>query len=500
MGVRGEPGTAAPARPVPYFAWGPLGAVVAVQAVLLTVLSGRYGFHRDELYFLVAGRNLDWGYVDQPPLTPALARLAVELFGPTPTGLRVAATACGVLTVLLAGLAARELGGGRAAQVLTAAATALSTFVLVVTHMLSTTSVDLVVWTALAVVLLRLTRTGDGRWWLVAGLLAGIGLQNKWLVLLLCAGWAVALLAVGPRAVLRSPWLAAGALLALLVALPSLVWQATHGWPLLGLASGISDADGAENRILLVPLNLVQMSPVLVPVCVAGALRVWRDPDLRWARAAVLVYPVVLLATLVLGGKSYYALPPLIVLLAAGAQPTVEWLARGTPGRRTSAAVAATLGVAGSAVIGLPLLPPAALGPVLAVNQEAGEQVGWAEFVDTVAVAWYVLPPSERSDAVLLTSNYGQAGAIDRYGPERDLPTPYSGHMSYADWGPPPESATGPLIVVGGVAEAFPDCYPLAVHRAPDGVQNDEDGTVISRCPAPGSWAEVWPALRRGYS
>lgn len=479
----------------PTFARLGVAAVLAGQAVLLTAFSGRYGFHRDELYFLVAARRLDWGYVDQPPLTPALARLAVEVFGDSPTGLRVVATLCGLATTLLIAVAARELGGGRGAQVFAAAATALSTYVLVVTHMLSTTTVDLLIWTALAVVGLRLTRTGDGRWWLAAGLVIGLGLQNKWLVLLPCAGWLVGLLAVGPREVLRSRWLPVGVLVAVVVAAPAVVWQAAHGWPLLTLASGISGSDGGENRLLFVPLQLVQLSPVLVPVFVAGALRVWRDPSLRWARAAVLVYPVVAVAVLVSGGKPYYALPPLLVLLAAGAQPTVEWVSR----NRIGAGVAAALGLAASLVIGLPTLPPSALGPVLAVNQEAGEQVGWPEFVRTVEVAWNVLPPSERDTAVIFTSNYGQAGAIDRYGPERDLPGAWSGHMSYADWGPPPESATGALLVVGEAVDRFDGCYPLAVHRTPDGVDNDENGTVISLCPPPASWAAVWPSLRHGY-
>jgi hypothetical protein len=365
--------------------------------------------------------------------------------------------------------------------------------------MLSTTTVDLLVWTALAVVGLRLTRTGDGRWWLAAGLVVGIGLENKWLVLLPCAGWLVGLLAVGPREVLRSRWLPVGVLVAAAVAAPAVIWQAAHGWPLLTLASGISGSDGPENRLLFVPLQLVQLSPVLVPVFVAGALRVWRDPDLRWARAAVLVYPMVAVAVLALGGKPYYALPPLLVLLAAGAQPTVAWLARGSAVRRTWTAVAAAVGIAMSAVIGLPTLPPDRLDPVLAINQEAGEQVGWPEFVRTVEVAWNVLPPSQRADAVIFTSNYGQAGAIDRYGPEHDLPGAWSGHMSYADWGPPPESATGALLVVGEAVGRFDGCYPLAVHRDPQGVDNDENGTVISRCPPPASWAAVWPSLRHGY-
>jgi 4-amino-4-deoxy-L-arabinose transferase-like glycosyltransferase len=480
-------------------AWGPVGAVLGVQALVLTALSGRYGFHRDELYFLTAARHLAWGYLDQPPLTPALTGLAAGLFGPSPVGLRVVATLCGLGTVLLVALIARELGGGRGPQVFAAAASALGTFLLVVTHMLSTTTVDLLVWTGLALVLLRLTRTGDRRWWVPAGAIAGIGLENKWLVLLLCAGWAVALLAVGPRAVLRGGWLAVGVLVALVVAAPSLVWQAVHGWPLVTLASGISAEDGAENRILFVPLQIAYLSPVLVPTAVAGFLRTWRDPGLRWARAGVLVYPVVAVVALVLGGKPYYVVPPLLVLLAAGAEPMLAWLSRGSGARRAWSALAAVVGVVVSVVIGLPVLAPAELGPVLALNKEAGEQVGWPEFAGTVAGAWDALPAADRATAVVFTSNYGEAGALDRYGPELGVPQPYSGHMSYADWGPPPDTADGPVLVVGSVAARFVDCTTLAVHHSPDGVDNDEDGVVVSRCALPAPWSRLWPTLRHGY-
>jgi 4-amino-4-deoxy-L-arabinose transferase-like glycosyltransferase len=480
-------------------AWGPIGAVLGGQAVVLTALSARYGFHRDELYFLAAARHLAWGYVDQPPLTPALAGLSAGLFGATPVGLRVVATLCGLGTVLLVALIAREVGGGRGAQVFAAAASALGTFLLVVTHMLSTTSVDLLLWTALALVLLRLTRTGEPRWWVAAGAVAGIGLENKWLVLLLCAGWAVALLAVGPRAVLRSGWLAVGVLVALAVAAPSLVWQAAHGWPLVTLASGISAEDGGENRILFVPLQIAYLSPVLVPTAVAGFVRVWRDPGLRWARAGVLVYPVVAVVAVVLGGKPYYVVPPLLVLLAAGAAPTLAWLARGSTARRVWSALAAVVGVVVSVLVGLPVLPPAELGPVLAMNSEAGEQVGWPGFAGTVATAWDALPEAARATAVVFTSNYGEAGALDRYGPGLGLPQPYSGHMSYADWGPPPDTADGPVIVVGEAAARFTGCTPLAVNHTTDGVDNDEDDVVVYRCALPAPWSQLWPALRHGY-
>ncbi|MGH3994011.1 MAG: glycosyltransferase family 39 protein, partial [Pseudonocardiaceae bacterium] len=310
------PSTQAPVTtatgPLPRFGWGPVGVVVVVQVALLTVLSGRYGFHRDELYFLAAGDHPAWGYVDQPPLTPLLAWAVTALFGDSPSGLRVASTLIGAATVVVVALAAREFGGGRGAQLLTAAGTALSTYVLVVTHMVSTASTDLLVWTVVGLLVLRALRSGNGRWWLAVGAAVGVGLLNKWLVLLLVAALGASVLAVGPRRVLRSGWLAAGVGIALLLAAPSLVWQASHGWPQLTVATGISAQDGMENRVLFVPQQLVYLSPLLVPVWVAGLVRLWRDPQLRWARGFALAYPVLCVEILLLGGKPYYAVPVLL--------------------------------------------------------------------------------------------------------------------------------------------------------------------------------------------
>lgn len=427
--------------PLPRFAVGVVGAVVAVQVAVLTALSARYGFHRDELYFLAAGEHPAWGYVDQPPLTPLLAKMATTVFGDSPSGLRVVSTMIGAATVVVVALVARELGGGRAAQALSAAVTALSSFVLVVSHMVSTATVDLLLWTVIGLLVLRLLRTGDGRWWVPVGAAVGVGLANKWLVLLLVSALGIAVLLVGPRAVLRSGWLAVGVGVAALLATPIVVWQAAHGFPLLTVAAGISADDGVENRILFVPMQLVYLSPLLVPVWIAGLVRLWRDPRLRWARALAVSYPVLCVELLILGGKPYYSVPLLVLLTAAGVEPALRWLGRGWLGRGHRASRRALVGavtvvaVAVSVLVGLPVLPAGSLnGPVLAMNKEAGEQVGWPAFAATVARAWQQIPPGQRSTAVIFTRNYGQAGALQRYGKQLGLPKPYSGHMSYTDW------------------------------------------------------------------
>jgi hypothetical protein len=479
---------------------------MAGQVVLLTVLSGRYGFHRDELYFIAAGKRPAWGYVDQPPVTPLVARAATAIFGETPAGLRVPVTLLGAATVLLVALAGRELGGGRGAQILAAVATALSAFVLVASHMVSTTSFDLLIWTAIGVLTLRLLRTGDGRWWLGIGAVVGAGMATKWLVLLLVAALGAAVLAVGPRQVLRTWWLAAGIGVGLAIAAPFVVWQATHGWPQLTVASGISGKDGAENRIMFVPQHLIYLSPALVPVWVAGLVRLWRDPGLRWARSIALAYPLLCAATFVLGGKGYYSVPLQLLLIAAGAEPTVRWLRDRTAWRVVAAAVTVPAVVI-SLLVGLPTLPADQLrGFVEAVNKEQGEQVGWPRFVDTMAVAWQQIPADKRATSVIFTRNYGQAGAVEHFGPERGLPAPHSGHMSYADWGPPDDGMTGQVLVVGGFVKyptaqrSLAGCRTVTVVDNGIGLDNDEQGTPIALCDGTtGPWSRIWPDLRHFY-
>ncbi|MET7284030.1 glycosyltransferase family 39 protein [Kribbella sp. NPDC005582] len=471
------------------FAARPVLAVAGALAVVLTALSGRYGYHRDELYFLVAGEKLAWGYVDQPPLTPLIARISTELFGNTPMGLRVFSTLASAATVIVIALLAREFGSGRGGQIVAAVCAAISGFLPGVGHIVSTATYDLLAWMLIAFFAVKLFRTDDRRWWLALGLTVGIALQNKYLVVLPVGALFVALLIVGPRRVLRSWWLLAGVVIAGLIALPNLLWQFQHDWPQLTVAGGISEDDGTENRIMFIPLQILQLSPVLLPIWIAGFRRLWK---LQWPRAVALAYPVLCVAVLAVGGKSYYALPLLYVLVAAGAEPTLSWINR----NRVSAVVAATFTAATSALFTLPVVPVSAVEFVLPVNKEQGEQIGWQNLTTTVAA---VIPPN----ATILAGNYGQAGALRRYGPAHNLPLAYSPHMSFADWEHPSDTATGPVLLIQqertpSFESHFPNCHQLTTVQNP--TPNEEDGTALVLCDAPTTpWSTLWPTLRRYY-
>ncbi|MGW7681803.1 ArnT family glycosyltransferase [Kribbella sp. NPDC054772] len=482
---------------VPAFAARPVVTVALIVGAVLTALSGRYGYHRDELYFLVAGHHLNWGYVDQPPLTPLITRISTTVFGDTVMGLRVLSTVSCVATVIVIALIAREFGSDRRGQLLAAICAAVSGFVLGVGHMVSTATYDLLAWMLIGLFAVKLLRTGDGRWWLALGLTIGIALENKYLVVLPVAALLVSLLIVGPRRVLRSWWLLAGIAIAGLIALPNVIWQFQHDWPQLKVAGGISDDDGTENRIMFIPLQILQLSPLLVPIWIAGFLRIWRT--LPWARSVALAYPVLCVVVLVSGGKSYYALPLLLVLVAAGCEPALHWIDR----HRRQAVAALVLAAVTSSVFTLPILPASAGDIVIPVNKEQGEQIGWPAFVANVATAWAQVPSAERSTATLLTGNYGEAGALVRYGDSHGLPMPYSPHMSFADWAQPPDSNTGPVLLVElertPIFEShFRNCEQVGTVDSI--VSNDEDGTALVLCEQPAEpWSTLWPKIRQFY-
>ncbi|TCC01306.1 ArnT family glycosyltransferase [Kribbella soli] len=481
--------------PVPAFAARPVATVALIVGAVLTALSGRYGYHRDEFYFMVAGRHLSWGYVDQPPLTPFIARVSTAVFGDTVMGLRVLSTLSTVAAIVVVALIAREFGSERRGQILAAVCAAVSGFVLGVGHLVSTATYDLLAWMLIGLFAVKLLRTGDGRWWLALGLTAGIALENKYLVVLPIGALLISLLIVGPRGVLRSWWLLAGVAVAGLIALPNVLWQFQHDWPQLTVASGISEDDGTENRIMFIPLQLLQLSPFLVPVWVAGFLRIWRQ--LRWARSIGLAYPVLCVVVLVTGGKSYYALPLLLVLVAAGCEPVLRWVDR----HRVKAVVGLVLTAVTSAVFTLPVLPASAADFVIPVNKEQGEQIGWPAFTESVAGAWGQIPSSQ--GATLFTGNYGEAGALVRYGPAHGLPAPYSSHMSFWDWSQPPDTNTGPVLLVEiernpGLESHFRDCNQVGTVDSI--VSNDEDGTALVLCAgAAEPWSTLWPKIRQFY-
>jgi len=475
--------------------------VAAAEFLLLVVTSNRYGYHRDELYFRVAARHPAWGYDDQPALTPLVGRFSEWMFGADPRGLRMLSAVAMALVVVLVALIARELGAGAAGQAVAALATAASAAAMAVGHLLSTTTFDVLVWVTLVYVVARILGGGDARQWLLVGLVAGIGLENKQLVLLLVVALACGCLLARRWDLARNPWPWSGAVLAFVLWLPNLLWQARHGWPQLELADKIGQEDPVGYRVQLLPFQFLLIGPLLAPLWIGGLWWLLRRPEARPYRPLGFAYVVLLVIALVTGGKPYYTMGFLLVLLGAGGVVAESWM-RDRRARKLALGAAIAVSAAVAAVITLPLVPVEDVHatPIPDLNEDAIETIGWPTFAATVGRVWNELPQSERSTAVVYASNYGEAGAIARYGRAHGIPRAYSGHNAFWRFGRPPDDAH-PIIVVGyhhreALRGEFRGCVLSA--RIDNGValDNEEQGAPIWTCATTTeAWSRLWPRL-----
>jgi hypothetical protein len=384
--------------------------------------------------------------------------------------------------------------------VLAAITTALSGY-LGAGHLDTTTEPDLLAWAVILWLLVKLLAGGDRRLWLAVGVAAGIGLENKDTLLVLGAGLAVGFVVTRHWDVVRSPWSWAAIGIALLIWAPNLAWQATNGWPQLAMARAIAGY-AADNRAQVVPLLWLFTGPLLFPVSAAGLAWVLRAKAAAPWRATGIAALVALALVVGSGGKAYYAIGTVPLFMAAGGILLDRWLARGHIRlKAASFAAAAVLSGALVALLTLPILPVAtyATTSLPAAVTDTAEQIGWPQLVTTVETVVAALPSEERAHAMILTTNYGEAGALDLLG--TGLPPVYSGHNAFWDWGPPRADLTV-VVHVGDWTPAdwspyFLDCRTVA--RIDNGfvIENQEQGQAISVCGglrAP--WATIWPALR----
>ena len=433
-------------------------AVLAGMKLLIHVLtSGRYGYFRDELYFLDCARHLDWGYVDHAPLVALYAKVALLLGGSLPA-VRLLPAIAGAALVALTMLIARELGGGRFAQGLAGLCVLAAPIYLGVDSILSMNAFEPLFWMGSVCVLIRIVRTGDSRLWLWFGVLAGLGLENKHSTLLFGAAFVAALLLSPDRRELLKPWIWAAGAIALVIFLPNLIWQAQHGFPTL---EDLENVRRSGKNVALGPLDFIGqqilfLHPVLFPVCFAGLISLLVGGGRR-LRVLGWAYVVLLLTMIVLKAKNYYLAPIYPMLFASGAVAVEGWLALRKWSRDKlwpKAAVAALVSAAGASLAPaiLPILPPEKLvayqkllgiappktevhhsGPL---EQRLGDQFGWEELVAEVGRIYRSLPAEERARTGIFASNYGEAGAINLFGPAHGLPRAVSAHQNYYFWGP----------------------------------------------------------------
>jgi 4-amino-4-deoxy-L-arabinose transferase-like glycosyltransferase len=483
-------------------------AVGAVVFAVLLALSTRYGFHRDELYFMECARHLQASYVDQPVLTPLLAWVSLKLFGVSLLGLRMWPALAAWATVVLAGLTAREFGGGRRAQLLAAVATATMPVLLGGDHLFGPTAFDMLAWAALALVVARIGRTGDVRWWPAGGLVLGLGLANKHSVGLFAVALVIGALLSGGRRLVLNRWFAAGAVIAAAFTIPDVWWQVQHQWATIAMSRALAQENGGLANIAgWVIGQLIMSALALAAVWVAGLRFLWRSGRPLW-RALVWAYALLFVFfALTTGGKIYYLAGAYVYLLAAGAVAIDGWLAaRAGRLRRLLLATAVTTAVAVPLV--LPVLPAGDVGWTQKINPVLAESVGWPQLVGTVRTVWFSLPASQRASAVIFTSNYGEASAINVLGQGTGLPQAVSGHNTYWWWGPGDPQATSVVAVMPGPADGggdaaylgqfFTSVRAVATLSNPYGLHNQEWHGHVYLCTGPRRpWGQMWPQLRQ---
>lgn len=444
-------------------------ACLAVHALA----NGHYGFFRDELYFIACGDRPDWGYVDQPAVVPLLASWSHALFGDFLWGFRLLPALLASVTVALTAEFVRVVGGGRFAQWLGGLGVLLAPYFLIGGVLLDTNMFQALTWLGLAWVLVRLEQTGDERWWLLFGAIAGFSLNTKYGIAFYLAALAVGLVFTPrPRSLLQ-PWIYLGAVVAGVMMLPNVLWQRAHGWPFLELGKA---AVNGKNVALSAPAFFVQQvlltGPLVSLVWLCGLWACLVRPKFAVARAFPIAWLALLLLFVTLHGKAYYLVAIYPTLLAFGAARIESWIAPATA--RAAALAAVTIAGVLTAPLTLPILPVEAfiryqrvvgLTPSTGERLQAGalpqyyaDMFGWPEMAAKVAAVYRALPPQDRARAVFFGDNYGEAAAIDVFGRRLGLPPSVSGHNNYFLWGP--RGHDGSVVIkIGGNPERYAELF-----------------------------------------
>ena len=494
--------------------------IAAVGFVLHMTFNNRYGYFRDEFDYIICGRHLAWGYVDQPPLVPALSRVFLAIFGESLRAVRLMPALAISATMILSGMIARELGGKGFAVVLTALAVLIAPIYLSNGSLLTSNCLEPLLWMGCVYFAILAVQREEPRFWLWFGVVAGIGMQEKYSIAVLAFSVVVGLLLTEQRRVFWNKWIWIGGAAAFLILLPNVLWNIAHDWPFVQLMRNIK-ANGRDvvlspwqyyaQQILIVhPFNAVLWITGVIALLLAARFRPYRF--LGWA------YLVANAVFVALKGKAYYLGPIYPVYLAAGAIVIDEAIDRiRQPWLKPAIAVVLLAGGAFLAPVVVPVLPVDSFLAYMdklpfkiprsersharaALPQHYSDQFGWNEIVTGVVGAWNRIPPEERKDCGIFAQDYGQAGAIDFLGPKYRLPPALSGHQTWWLWGPRGYSGNC-MIVLDDDQETLEKIWTNVeyVGRTPDNPYALEKDLTIFICRGlkQGTLVEFWPQLKK---
>lgn len=480
-------------------ATGLLVTLAALSFAAHMLVAGNYGYFRDELYYIADGWHLQLGYVDQPLLMGWLAALVRVTVGDSLVAIHVIPALACALIIVITGLMARELGGGRVAQ-LVAGAAALFTLAFMGTGSLFSMDVlDQLWWALISLIVVRLLRRDEPRLWLFVGLVAAIALLTKLTVLFFGLALVLALLVTPERRHLRTPRLWLGGGIAFLGLLPYLIWNAINGWPTLEFWQHYGGVRTGPLDFFLAQLG--QMNPIAVPLAVAGLVFYFRGSGARY-RVLGWTFVFAYLVLTLLGTKPYFLAPAYPILFAAGAvlferwapPPRLAWT------RPAYVSLLALVGILLAPEV-MPILPPVMVVDTYgSLTQVLADRLGWDSLTETVEQVYAALPPEQRAEACVLTENYGEAGALSRLSAPGRLPPVISGHNNYYLWGP--GTCTGQFIIGVGFPPAdfkgtYANIQVAATQRCRYCVPFEQDLPIVvaSNPRIPIDLVRLWPSV-----
>lgn len=495
--------------------WPWCAALLGAGLMLFHLVASRqYGFHGDELYFIVCGWRPAWGYVDHPPLVPMLARVMTDVFGVHLWALRAPLAIAMGLSCMLTGWLALRLGGGRFAEALAALGFVFAPLLMRFGAFLNIPCFELLLWLLVAHVLVTLCTRDDARWWVLVGALAGLMLLNKHTTLFLGAGLAMGMLLTPRRKDLLTPWPWVGGALAMLIFLPNLLWQYQNGWATLEFVRTLNAAVmQTTSRVEFVVAQVILMN-LFNAVLLGGGLYFYlRSPNGARYRLFGWVFLTVMGIMLTLQAKVYYLAPAYPLLLAGGA----TWLAGHTAGR-WGMAVRGVLcaGLVGMGALFAPILTPLGslawkdaytlkvLGFMLQdptdLSFDFHYQQGRPEQLAAFARAQATLSDADRAECAILAHEYDVASNVNVLGPALGLPPGIGGNNNYFLWGP--GKASGNCLLVLGYPESLlRECFSelSIVGESPGILQRaGEPARPIYRCAKPREpLAALWPKFKR---
>jgi len=460
-------------------------AVAAAYLVMHLLTATRYGYFRDALYYLACSEHPDWGFVDQPPLIVALAWMARHTLGTSLRALLFWPALAGAARIVLTAAFARELGAKRFGAVLAAMLSATPPVCYVIDHQFAMNALEPLFWTGCAYVILRMINTGNSRLWLAFGAIAGLGLENKYSIAVFAFGLLAGLLLSSQRKLLFTPWIFAGGGVALILFLPNLLWNIHHHWPFLELMHNIrvSGKDVALPPLAFLKQQIMMTGPITFPFWFAGLLFYFFSRSAKPFRAFGWAFVITIAFFMVAHGKDYYSAPAYAIVFAAGAVAAERFLKKsffdGWPRVRAILKPLAFAWLILSVLLILPVvLPILPIDEFLKFQERLGithsstekSQIGgtlpqyytdefnWEEMTQAVARVYHTLTPEEQAKTAIFTDNYGEAAAIDFFGPKYGLPKAISGHQSYFLWGP--RGYTGEIVIrVGAPLEGVRSSY-----------------------------------------